>query len=841
MPPTSFRQSVSLLLLLAALANASPQTGVAERPVDYTRDIKPLLADRCYACHGPDAGNRQADLRLDVRESATDLVIEPGDADNSYLIERIAAEDPADLMPPPDSHKPPLTSQQVELIRRWINEGAKFDEHWAYVVPTRTPVPEVKNTSWPRGAIDRLVAAGHEAHGVAPSPEADRPTLLRRLGFDLTGLPPRPEEIAAFAADTSPDAYEKQVERLLASPHFGERMAVYWLDLARYADTGGYHSDNHRDVWLYRDYVIRAFNENKPFDEFVGEQLAGDLLPEPTRWQRIASGYNRLLQTTEEGGAQPKEYQAKYDADRVRNTSSAFLGATIGCAECHDHKFDPYTARDFYRFAAFFADIQEKPVGRQDQTRLPTAEHTARITELDREIAAVRKAFAARTRQLDAAQRDWESSLTAVRPVHADGVDGLPKEAAAAIAVAPDQRSDAQASAIAAYYRTIAPDLADERKRLADLESQKQAVLDAAPTSLISIATNPRTIRVLPRGNWLDDSGEIVEPGIPAFLGKLDVAGRRPTRLDLARWMTDRKNPLVARVWVNRLWKLFFGRGIVKSVDDFGSQGSLPSHPELLDWLAVELIESGWDVKHMVRLITTSATYRQSSMSSRDLRGRDPENLWLARQGRFRLSAEFVRDNALAISGLLSAKIGGPSVKPYQPEGYWMHLNFPKREYVHDHGEDQYRRGLYTYWQRSFLHPSLLAFDASSREECTAERPRSNTPLQSLVLLNDPTYVEAARVFAARILREAGESEAERIDYAFHRALGRGAEPPEQDVLSRLYQKHHRQYSDDEAAVKALLGVGEYAAPSDPPAAELAAWTSVARTILNLHETITRP
>ncbi|NLX95698.1 MAG: DUF1553 domain-containing protein [Rhodopirellula sp.] len=1012
MPPVISCRTSSLLFLLAAVAIAAPRSAnSAERPVNYTRDIKPLLSDRCYACHGPDAANRQADLRLDIRESAVDAVIEAGDAENSYLVERIAAADPADLMPPADSNKPPLTQQQIELIRRWINEGAKFDEHWAYVVPKRPPVPESKNASWPRGAIDRFVAAGIEAQGLSPSPQADRPTLLRRLSFDLTGLPPAPEEVAAFAADTAADAYEKQVERFLASPRFGERMAVYWLDLARYGDTGGYHSDNHRDVWLYRDYVIGAFNENKPFDQFVVEQLAGDLLPEPTRWQKIASGYNRLLQTTEEGGAQPKEYQAKYDADRVRNTSAAILGATMGCAECHDHKFDPYTTRDFYRFAAFFADIQEKSVGRQDQTPLPTPDQQARIAGLDGDIAEVRKFLATQSPQLDASQRAWEGALkgrrlpwvvlkpveakssggaalevledgivvrkgqnpekdvytlkveeagagitgfrldvfpdeslpeggpgrasngnfvlneievtfdgqkvpltnptasysqdnwpvagaidgdpktgwailpetgkanhavfetavdsrggkslvvtlrhdygsghsighfrlsatTAIRPIHADGGDGLPKDVAAALSVAPDQRSQPQHNAIAAYYRSIAPELADARKRLADLESQKQAVLHAAPTTLISVSTSPRTIRVLPRGNWLNDSGEVVEPAIPMFLGKLDTADRRPTRLDLARWMTRRENPLVARVFVNRLWTLLFGRGLVTSVDDFGSQGSLPSHPELLDWLAVELIDSGWDVKHMVRLMANSATYRQSSLPSQELRQRDPANLWLARQGRFRLAAEFVRDNALAISGLLSAKIGGPSVKPYQPEGYWMHLNFPKREYVHDRGEDQYRRGLYTYWQRSFLHPSLRAFDASNREECAAERPRSNTPLQCLTLLNDPTYVEAARVFAARILREAGRTEADRIDYAFRHALGREAQPAEQELLSRLYRKHRRQYAEDEAAAGQLLAVGEYEAPSDVPADELAGWTSVARTILNLHETITRP
>lgn len=773
--------SAASLLGLLAVAPAFSTLWAAEAPVDYTRQIKPLLADRCYTCHGPDASNRQADLRLDVRQSALESVIEPGDAQESYLLERIADEDPEYRMPPPDSGKPPLSKEEVDLIRRWIDQGAKFDVHWAYVPPKRPPVPDVRDQAWPRGAIDRFIAAGHESQGITPSPEADRHTLIRRLSFDLVGLPPTPEEVDAFVGDSTTDGYEKMVDRLLASPHFGERMAVYWLDIARYADTGGYHSDNHRDVWLYRDYVINAFDENKPFDQFVIEQLAGDLLPEASRWHKIASGYNRLLQTTEEGGAQPKEYQAKYDADRVRNTGAALLGATIGCAECHDHKYDPYTTGDFYRFAAFFADIQEKPVGRQDQTSLPTEEQQARLAKLDAEIAAVHKKLETTTAESDA-----------------------------------------------------------DRSELANLEWNRQAVLDAAPTSLISIAVTPRTVRILPRGNWLNDSGEVVAPAIPAFLGRLDVGDRQPTRLDLARWITNRENPLTARVLVNRLWKLLFGQGIVKTVDDFGSQGALPSHPELLDWLAVELIDSGWDVKHLVRLMVTSATYRQSSQPSKELRQRDPANHWLARQGRFRLTAEFVRDNALAISGLLSPKIGGPSVKPYQPDGYWTHLNFPKREYHHDHGEDQYRRGLYTYWQRSFLHPSLLAFDASSREECTADRPHSNTPLQSLTLLNDPTYVEAARVFAAKVLREAGSTEPERIAYAFRRALGREPLPAELEILERLYQRHYQQYSQNEKAAGELLAVGEATVPEDLRKAELAAWTSVARTILNLHETITR-
>ncbi len=725
------------LALQLAAVSAVGEPPIDETRVDYNRQIKPLLADRCYTCHGPDKEHRKAALRLDVRESAVADVIVPGDVEESYLYERVSAEDPRDVMPPADSGRKPLAKHEVELIRRWIEQGAKFDTHWAFVRVTRPDVPDGRDGDWAFGPIDHFIAAAHRREGLKPSPEADRRTLIRRLSFDLTGLPPTPEEVDRFLEDDSPQAYEKAVDRLLASEHYGERMAVFWLDVVRYADTGGYHSDNHRDVWAYRDYVIDAFNRNEPFDRFTIEQLAGDLIEEPTPQSRIASGYNKLLMTTEEGGAQPKEYQAKYAADRTRNTAAAWLGVTLGCAECHDHKFDPLLTKEFYQFSAFFADVKEKSVGRQDQTTI-TIEEGQRVS------------------------------------------------------------------------------------------------------TLVTEAVSPRVSRILPRGNWLDDTGEVVEPGVPAALGTLDVADGRATRLDLADWFVTPENPLVARVLVNRLWQLYFGQGLVTTPDDFGSQGAQPTHPQLLDWLAAELIESGWDVKNLVRLIVTSRAYRLSSQDTDAQRSKDPTNRFLARQARFRLDAEFVRDNALAISGLLVPKIGGPSVKPYQPAGYWQHLNFPKRVYKADEGENQYRRGLYTYWQRTFIHPSLKAFDATSREQCTVQRPRSNTPLQNLVLLNDPSYVEAARVLAQRVLRDGGDDEPQRVNFAVRQALGRDAQPPEIEILVGLLKKHAKSYADDEVAAKALIGVGQAKPPEDIDAAELAAWTSVARVILNLHETITR-
>jgi mono/diheme cytochrome c family protein len=771
MPPLLNRAPIALLLVAVVPASAADSVP----PVNYSRDIKPLFSNSCYACHGPDAGQRKAKLRLDVREEAVKKVIVPGKAAESVIMDRLTTAEPDDHMPPADSKKPALTPQQVELVRRWIDQGAKFDQHWAYVKPNQPPVPEIRNPkSEIRNPIDAFILARLEREGLNPAAEADRITLIRRLSFDLTGLPPTPEDVDAFVNDGSTNAYEKLVERLLASKHFGERMAVYWLDLVRYADTGGYHSDNHRDVALYRDYVIDAFNANKPFDRFTIEQIAGDLLPNATNEQKIASGYNRLLQTTEEGGAQAKEYTSKYAADRVRNASSVWMAATLGCGECHDHKFDPYRTRDFYRFEAFFADVQEKAVGRQDQTPILDPPQATKLKALDDQIAHLRR----------------------------------------------DPTEPALSSAV--------------------IQARKDALLKTAPTTLVAMSGPPRTVRVLPRGNWLDDSGDIVTPDVPAFLGSVAPEKGRASRIDLANWVVSPDNPLTARVFVNRLWKTAFGLGIVRTLDDFGTQGAWPTHPELLDWLATEFIRTGWDVKGMLRRLVMSNAYRMSSVPPKDAREKDPGNLWLARQNRFRLDAEFVRDNALAVSGLLVTKVGGPSVKPYQPGGYWAYLNFPKREWDNAKGADQYRRGLYTYWCRSFLHPSLAAFDAPTREECTVERPRSSTPLQALVLLNDPTYVETARVFADKAIEQGGPSSEDRLNWMYRRALSRPAKPEEVKLLDGLLRKHLAEYQADAAAAKKLLAAGDAPAAKDANVIELAAWISVARVILNLHETITR-
>jgi len=762
---------------MPTIASAQPS-----RPIEFNRDIRPILSNNCFVCHGPDNNLRKAKLRMDDEKDAHAKAIVAGKPMDSEAFKRIITSDEKEKMPPAKTNKH-LTKQEIALIKTWIEQGAKYESHWSLIAPKQHPLPTVKNAGWARNDIDRFVLSRLEAEGIAPAPEADNRTLIRRLSFDLIGLPPTPEEVDAFLADTSANAYEKVVDRLLKSKHFGERMTVHWLDIVRYADTAGYHSDNNRDVWLYRDWVINAFNNNMPFGEFARTQIAGDLFPNPTNDQKIASGHNRLLQTTEEGGSQPKEYTAKYAADRVRNFSSAWLGLTLGCTECHDHKYDPFTTKEFYGMAAFFADIQETAVGRQAPTPIMTPQQQETAKSFDERIAAMQKEIAA-----------------------------LPKE----------QAKDAQ-------------------QKLAAVQKEKAEYLKKVPATLISTPTTPRMVRILKRGNWLDDSGEIVAPIVPAALPPMKVADvkKRPTRLDLADWLVAPENPLTSRIFVNRLWMLYFGQGIVKTADDFGALGTWPTHPELLDWLALDFQNNGGDIKRTIKQIVTSSAYRQSSKGTPELRQRDPYNQLIARQGRFRVDAEFVRDNALAISGLLVPKVGGPSVKPYQPAGYWKYMNFPVREWANDKGESQYRRGLYTHWQRTFLQPSLLAFDASTREECTVERPRSNTPQQALVLLNDPTYVEASRVFAEKIIASSGKTP-DRIQTAFRLALQRTASDAEIEILTNLAAKHRTHYEANPKDAQAILGVGYAPATPTVQPAELAAWTSVARTVLNLHETITR-
>jgi hypothetical protein len=998
--------------------------------VRYNRDIRPILSDNCFYCHGPDANKRKGKLRLDVRDSAIEKkAIIPGNAGESKLVKRIFTSDPDDIMPPPDSHKS-LTPAQKELLKEWVAQGAKYEGHWAYLAPMKTDVPSGKN------GIDYLVAERLKRIGLTPSSEADKRTLARRLYFDLIGLPPKPEEVEAFEKDGSPEAYANLVEKLLASEHYGERLAIPWLDVVRFADTIGYHSDNPRNIWPYRDYVIKAFNENKPFDQFTREQLAGDLLPNSTQEQKVASAFNRLLLSTEEGGAQPKDYEARMLTDRVRAIGTVWLGQTIGCAQCHDHKFDPITQRDFYSMGAFFADIKEPIIGRrEDGILVPDAKQKAELARLQSEAEDLQKKYDEPHSELAEAFSKWEAaqtealtqdrlwthlkpakaqseggaklatqsddsvlvsgknpekdtyslefpagpnpisalrlealpddslpskgpgrakngnfvlteviarihrangdvqtlSLSAARadfeqgtlveknpykawtaasvidgdargeelgwailpevnkphqlvlefaqPVriekgdnvaielkqnHGNGSHNLghfrisasssydvargplaptvPKHIADLVSVPSEQRTQEQKDKLFSEFKAVAPELGELRKNLADAKKAKSDFETTIPRCIVSLSSDqPRTVRILPRGNFLIETGEIVKPALPGYLHASSENGNDAlTRLDLANFIVSKDNPLTARVTMNRLWKQFFGMGLSKVLDDLGAQGEPPPNQELLDWLACEFMDSGWDIKHMVRLMVNSHTYKQTSTPSKELRARDPYNRELAVQSRWRLDAELVRDNALAISGLLVNRLGGPSVKPYQPDGYWENLNFPVRSWDASKGEDQYRRGLYTWWQRSYMHPSLLAFDAPTREECAAERNRSNIPQQALVLLNDPTYVEASRSFAARILKEGGSDASTRIKWAIRQALDREVRSDELEVLQPLLEKNMGIYKSDAAAAEALLKVGYSPMPDGLDHAELAAWTNVARVILNLHETITR-
>ena len=809
--------------LLTAIGN--PLVTRAATPIEFNRDIRPILADKCFACHGPDSASREADLRLDLEEQAKAdrggyAVVVPKNIDESALVQRITSEEESERMPPHETGKP-LAPKEIELLKQWVAEGASWQLAWAYVPPKRVAAPVVSDTSWPVNWIDYFVHARLEAEGLKPSPDADKTTLIRRLSIDLTGLPPTSSEVDEFLADERPEAYERLVDRLLASPHYGERMAMYWLDLVRFANTVGYHGDQEHQISPYRDYVISALNANMPFDQFTREQLAGDLLPEPTIEQKVATGYNRLLQTSHEGGVQPKEYMAIYSADHVRNVSAVWMGGTVGCAQCHDHKFDPYTARDFYSLAAFFADVDEN----QHLQKGADVSPTLRAPEMEVFTPEDRARLESLGRREERLVTQIEGTAPSPSPSPEDG------------------GGEIQSPSPSPSFAEGGGEIRALEDRLAECKAEIEATRKRARLTMVTVAIEPREIRVLPRGNWLDDSGEIVQPAIPEFLGTLDTNGLRATRLDLANWLTDPERgagDLTARVMANRFWYLSFGRGIAGTLDDFGGQGEAPSHPALLDALAVEFVESGWDVKQLMKLIVMSRAYRQSSVAAPELVERDPLNQLVARQAQFRYPAESVRDTALAIGGLLVRTVGGDSVRPYQPADYYKHLNFPEREYKHHTDDRQWRRGVYMHWQRQYLHPMLKALDAPSREECTVQRPRSNTSLAALALLNDPSFAEAARAFAGRILEAGGATTADRLNFALREAASRPADAEEQQVLGDLLAQSLHYYEDNPEAADKLLGIGLAPRPENLNPVELASWTIVARTVLNLNEVITR-
>ena len=798
-------------------AEAAPRTDNAP---DFTRDIRPILSHNCFACHGPDEHDRRGGLRLDDRDAATaeldsgGRAIVPGRPDESELIARIHETDPDTVMPPPESNHV-LTAAQKETLAKWIAAGAPYSPHWAYVPPRDHAPPAIQRVDWPINWIDRFVLGRLESEGLEPAHDADPRTLIRRLTFDLTGLPPTPAEVDAYLADTRPHSSMLLLDRLLASPRHAERLAAWWLDLVRYADTVGYHGDQDHSISPYRDWVIKAFLDNVAFDRFTVLQLAGDLVgpagSEHSDDPVLASAYNRLLQTTHEGGLQLKEYRAIYQADRIRNVSGVWMGATVGCAQCHDHKYDPYTAKDFHTLGSFFADIDDEKhmekggFGGQNLNALPT--------KRDPEVTIVGPFDRDRASELDTRIHSLETQLPPlVLPPRAQPVEPEPESAVA------------------------------NRIELDRLKSQRQQL--GRSLMITRPLAKPRDVRILPRGNWMDETGPLVEPAVPAFLGSIGAQGR-PSRADLARWLVTPVaaggvGEFTARVTVNRIWALFFGAGLCRSTGDLGGQGELPDHPELLDRLSLEFMQQGWDTRKLIRTIVTSRTYRMASDAPADLLARDPDNRLLARQSRWRLPAEGVRDAALFAGGLLVEQLGGASVHPYQPAGYYRHLNFPQREYKADTDSRQWRRGLYVHWQRMFLHPQLLAFDAPTREECTAARMKSNTPKAALVLLNDPTFIEAARELAELAVTSGGTSDDDRIAFLWKRVLSRPPAAEERALVKGLLDRRRAEFEADPKAATELLAVG--IAPRDTTLnePELAAWTAAARAVLNLHEAIAR-
>lgn len=1035
----------------------------AAAPVDFNREVRPILSENCFKCHGFDENSREGGLRLDVRDQALqpaksgDIAIVPGRPDESVLILRVTDEH--DAMPPAETGKK-LKPQEIETLRRWIAEGAPYAPHWAFVPPVAADLPEPKELRWPRNAIDRFVLARLEREGLSPAREAERATLLRRVSLDLTGLPPTLAALDAFLADAAPDAYERAVDGLLASPNFGERMAVDWLDAARYADSNGFFRDNTRQIWPWRDWVIGAFNRNLPFDQFTIEQLAGDLLPGATPEQRIATGFNRNHMVSGETGIIDEEYRVEYVADRLETTSTVWMGLTVACARCHDHKYDPISQQDYYRLFAFFnSGVEKGTINPDDPPPVMDVATPAQHAELER-LAASRKAaeaaFATATQPLHARMAEWEMAAVrelqapradlaahvdfepepaepaneraamevegatravtdgAVRAVEkgsvyheagligqAAGFDGMQHvELPATMPMAADRpwtfgiwvkasgplscvlskieptgdrrgveliwqkgqlhlnivdrwvvsaievstkhpvkRSDwnhvvvsydgsRRAAGVRVFVDGLAAELSmrrdtlrgtitnDEPLRVGRRDSglgfygqldelrfltrvvapddvrtwywserlsgvfataaekrdarQKKALLDCyveregdpasrAASGRVALAREaedsfrarlpktlvmqevekPRPTHVLARGQY-DAPGEIVLPDVPAKLPRLPAESPR-NRLGLARWLVAPENPLTARVAVNRLWQQCFGTGLVATPNDFGAQGELPTHPELLDWLAVNFVQTGWDVKAMLRLIVTSATYRQASSPTRELLQRDPNNRLLARGPRFRLGGEMVRDQALAVSGLLVDKIGGPPVKPYQPPGLWEAVSYNgEMTYERDRGEALWRRTVYSYWKRTSPPPGVQVLDGPTRETCVVRRPRTNTPLQALLLLNDETFVEAARALATFAAAPGDASRAQRIAEIFRRATARQPDAKEIAALGNLYGKQRERFAHDREAAERLIAVGESSRGRELDLVELATWTVVAQAILNLDEVVMR-
>jgi hypothetical protein len=779
--------SLAVTVVLASAVSADPLAAAGTSKVQFARDILPILSANCFTCHGPDEKPRKAGLRLDLGETATKKLksgsraVVPGDVKNSELIARIFSKDPDEQMPPAKTQKA-LKDSEKALLKRWIEEGAEYQRHWAYVAPKRPAVPSVRRAGWAKNPIDYFVLSRLEREGLQPAPEADRYTLARRVTIDLTGLPPTLEAVDRFVNDKSPDAYEKFVDQVLKSPSYGERWAHVWLDLARYADSNGYATDSLRTIWRYRDWVIDALNANMPFDQFTVEQIAGDLLPGATKDQILATAFHRNTLTNDEGGTSDEEFRVAAVVDRVNTTMQVWMGITMACAQCHDHKYDPISQEEYFRTFAIFNQTEDSD--RNDNAPLLsnlTADQQKQKTKLEADIAVLEKA-------VKAAKKDADPKKTKAQ------LDALKK----------------QLAAIPAVNTPVMKELPEGKKRVTKLHV---------------------------RGNFLDQS-QVVQPGIPAFLPPLPKAA--PGRLALARWLVAAENPLAARVAVNRYWEQLFGVGLLDTPDDFGIRGKLPNHPELLDWLATEFPAQKWDTKKLLHLIVTSATYRQSSAVTPALLERDPDNKLFARGPRFRVPAEVVRDQALFISGLLSPKMHGTPVRPARPNSGLTAAFGSGTDWQTSVGEDRHRRALYTQWRRTSPYPSMTTFDAPSRNVCAVTRPRTNTPLQALVTLNDPVYVEAAQAFGRRMFKEGGATVESRLTYGFRLCLAR---PPSQKELVRLETLFTRARegfakAPADALKLATEPLGELATGQNAP--EMAAWTLVGNVLLNLDETFAK-
>ncbi len=761
---------VTSLILIPALilTSCSSESGPRQKQipdiVDFNFHIKPILSDRCFTCHGPDANTREAGLRLDTEDGAFAALgedkdhhaIVPGIPDSSTILDRLTTDNPDEIMPPPASNLT-VTEYEVALIRRWIEQGAQWKKHWAFTKPERPEVPAINNPDWANNPIDNFVARRLQQESLQPSPEASPEVLLRRAKFDITGLPPTIEELDAFLNDESPDAYEKALDRFFASPDYGENMAIDWLDASRYADSHGYQDDLERTMWPWRDWVIKAFNENMPYDKFVKWQLAGDLLPEPSMEQLLATGFNRNHKITQEGGVIDEEYRVEYVADRTHTTGTIFLGLTMECARCHDHKYDPLTQKDYFEMFAFFNNVPEQgviPYG--DESKAPKPKIKMSVDDASRMLPFITE--------------------------------------------------------------------------LKDLDSLEFMIMEDMKEG--------RQAYILGRGQY-DNHQDSVSAGTPSFLpGMTDNLPRN--RLGFAEWLISPENPLTARVAVNRIWQSLFGTGIVSTPDDFGNQGALPTHPELLDWLAVEFRESGWNVQGMQKLIMMSAVYRQKSVASEEHLERDPENQLLARGPRYRLPAELIRDNALAVSGLLVKKLGGPSVKPYQPEGLWAETTSLQglRRYVIDSGDKLYRKSLYTFWKRTLPPPAMMTFDAAARDLCSVKRQKTSTPLQALVLLNDPQIIEASRVFAEKLLKNEALEDTDKLKHAFRKITSRLPDEQETQLLHQILADNIEKFSGAEEDTKAFLAVGEATYDEDQDLPKLAALTVAVSAIFNTYEAV---